>query len=578
MSALRLKGIPAAPGYAIGRAWVLDRETRGSVERRSVADVAAELERLDRAVSAAKADIRGLIDEVRRRLGAEEAEIFEAHLLLLEDEEFIGRARTRVAEQSRNAESALHETAEEIAGTLESMDDDYMKERAADIRDVGRRLIGHLTGADGNRSVRPAGPLVLIAGDLTPSETVRFQGTAAGFATAAGGRTAHAAILARALGLPAVVGIGERVLAVENGSVVVVDGTTGELLANPSPDELERYRELQARYEQRRRRLLPYRNLPSVTADGASVELAANIGSPLDAEAAADNGAEGVGLFRTEFLYMQHDALPGEDEQFEAYKSVALRFHGRPVVVRTLDVGGDKELKALPLPKEDNPFLGVRAIRLCLNRKDLFRTQLRALLRASVYGTIKIMFPMIATLAEWREARALLDAAAGELRREGVPVPDRLEAGIMVEVPSAAVLADLFAKEVDFFSIGTNDLVQYVMAADRMNPELARLNDPFHPAVLRLIRGVVEAARREGKRVGMCGEMAGNPLAVPLLLGLGLDEFSMSAGSILPVRALISRLNRSEMSRLAEEALKLDDPDAIRSLILRAVPGLADPD
>ncbi|ANE46630.1 phosphoenolpyruvate-protein phosphotransferase [Paenibacillus swuensis] len=610
MVTLELKGIAAAPGVVMGRAKHLAEQVVDAtrVELDS-GDVDRELARFNQVVAVAAAELESLRAVTLEKLGAAEAEIFETHQLLLKDEEFVGGVEALIGAEHVNAEYALKVTVDEICAVIESIDDAYLRERAADIRDVGKRLARGLarsvSGADaagqvsedagvgGAEAISPAEmdrlpasgehrseedrssanaggaglKQVLLAADLTPSETAQLDREAvAAFATEIGGRTSHSAIMARSMDIPAVVGLGEALRSVPDGALVIVDGSDGVVHVSPDADTIARYERRAAELAERKRLERRYLGLPSVTRDGRQVELVANIGSPRDAAAAQAAGAEGIGLYRTEFLYMDRADLPSEEEQYAAYSEAAEVFGAEaPVVIRTLDIGGDKKLPYLPLPEEENPFLGVRAIRLCLDRHDLFRTQLRAILRAGVHGNVKIMFPMIATLGEWQQATAQLEIAKQELRDAGQPYADKLEVGIMIEVPSAALMADVLAKEVDFFSIGTNDLVQYVMAADRMNEKLAYLSDPFYPAVLRLIRHVIRAATAEGKWVGMCGEMAGHLTALPLLLGMGLHEFSMSASAVLPARALLSKLNSADATALADELLQLTGPEQIRA-------------
>ena len=443
-----------------------------------------------------------------------------------------------------------------------------MRERASDIRDVSKRILASLLDVELPNPGLVSEEVILVAYDLTPSDTAQLNKQyVKGFVTDIGGRTSHSAIMARSMEIPAIVGAKSATHDIENGDLVVLDGLSGEVHINPTEEVLNKYRELQAQYKKQQQEWAKLVNEPSITQDGHRVELVANIGNPDDVEGALKYGAEGVGLFRTEFLYMDRDELPDEEVQFEAYKTVLEKMGDKPVIIRTLDIGGDKNLPYLTLPEEMNPFLGVRAIRLCLERPDLFRTQLRALLRASVYGNLKIMFPMIATLDEFREAKQLFLEEKEKLIQEGIPVSESIELGIMVEIPSTAVLADHFAKEVDFFSIGTNDLIQYTMAADRMNERVSYLYQPYHPAILRLIKNVIDASHREGKWTGMCGEMAGDETAIPILLGLGLDEFSMSASSILRARSLIRNLSKKEMEELAEKALTLSSYEEVVSLV-----------
>ncbi|REE91388.1 phosphotransferase system enzyme I (PtsI) [Paenibacillus taihuensis] len=574
---MKLSGIAASSGIAIGPAWVIEQLDEAALPASiDAAAVDGEKKRLEEAVAASIADLSGLRDRMAAEGRTNETEIFEGHLLLLEDEELIGRAQELVSNERRPAAAAIAAARDEIAAMFESLDDEYLRERAADIRDVCGRVLGQLTGRTGVPSSVSGGPVVLVTADLTPSDTAQLNKSAvAGFVTMIGGRTSHSAIIARASGFPAIVGMGRELDSIKNGQLLIVNGSTGELFIDPDAALAEEYRAKQQALEARREKLGALLEAKSVSADGVHVELVANIGSPDDAAGARAAGAEGVGLFRTEFLYMGRDTLPSEEDQFAAYVRAAEAFKpGAPLVIRTMDIGGDKELPLLDLPKEDNPFLGYRAIRISLDRHDLFKTQLRAILRASAHGNVKVMFPMIATLAEFRAAKALLLECREELIAEGVAVGDNVEVGIMIEVPGAAMMADRFAREVDFFSIGTNDLTQYTMAADRMNEKLTALGDPMQPAVLRLIERVIRAAEAEGKWVGMCGEMAGQPHAVPLLLGLGLQEFSMSANAVLEARALIRQLSKQEMAALAAEALDLDSPQAIRELVEARVPAV----
>ncbi|WCF08957.1 phosphoenolpyruvate--protein phosphotransferase [Paenibacillus thiaminolyticus] len=572
-----LQGIAAASGYAIGQAFVL-QEQEASVERADIApgEADAEVERLQNAVAQSKEELEKIKESTAARLGEHEAEIFATHQLLLEDEEFIGQAIAQIRAMNVNAEYALHEVTEQLVAIFAGMDDEYLRERAADFRDVSKRVQRHLSGAKAASLNDFAEAVVLIANDLTPSDTAQLdRSKVAGFVTQIGGRTSHSAIMARSMEIPAVVGLTDAMHSVKTGQMVIVDGSSGIVLIDPDAETLAAYREKKVKFELRREEMKQYKDRPSVTADGHQVELVANIGNPQDALGARNHGAEGVGLFRTEFLYMGRDNFPSEEEQYHAYTAVCQTMGAeKPIVIRTLDIGGDKELSYLELPKEMNPFLGYRAIRLCLDRKDLFKTQLRAILRASAHGNIKLMYPMIATITELRAANELLAEARQELDAEGVAYNREMEVGIMIEVPAAAIAADQLAEEVDFFSIGTNDLVQYTMAADRMNQQVSHLSQPFHPSVLRLIKMVIDAAHSRGKWAGMCGEMAGNLKAIPLLLGLGLDEFSMSASSVLPARVLLSRLDREAMKPLAEEALQLKTAEEIQYLVVERIPAI----
>lgn len=567
---MRQTGIAAAPGIVIGRA-VVKTEEALHYKRQAIdpGQVSAEIARFQQSVKAAEQELQSLTEKTRREIGEHEAQIFEAHQMFLQDPEFVGAIEAKIESEKINAEAAVEEVRDSIVAIFESMDNEYMRERAADLRDVSKRIVKKLLGIGDYAVTEFAEPIILVAHDLTPSDTAQLdREKVKGFVTNIGGRTSHSAIMARTMEIPAVVGLGNITAQVQTGDTLIVDGETGDLHIRPDAELIATFTEKQAAYQQQKETWAKLVHEPSVTADGHRVELAANIGNPQDAVQALENGAEGIGLFRTEFLYMGRDDFPGEEEQFEAYKSVAATMgKDRPVVIRTLDIGGDKELPYLQLPKELNPFLGYRAIRLCLDRTDLFKTQLRALLRASVYGNIKIMYPMIATLAELRKANGILAEVKAELRSRQIPFQEDLEVGIMIEIPAAAMIADLLAKEVHFFSIGTNDLIQYTMAADRMNEQVSYLYDPYNPAVLRLINNVIKAAHQEGKWVGMCGEMAGEEAAIPILLGLGLDEFSMSATSILRARHLVKQLNHGKLKEIANHVLTLESGEEIREYI-----------
>ncbi|WP_123041577.1 phosphoenolpyruvate--protein phosphotransferase [Cohnella candidum] len=562
------KGIGASPGLAIAPAFIWKTEEAYIPQESRVEDREAEASRFQAAVDQARVDLEAIRKSTEEKLGADKAEIFEGHLLILEDPDLIDAILENVRETGINAEFALHETSQSFIRMLEEMDDELLRERAVDIKDVSGRIMRHLRGVAGSDLSAMPDECVLVAEDLTPSDTAQLDlNKVRGFITEVGSRTSHSAIMARSLDVPAIVGAGVGLRSIQPGTLVVMDATEGVLLAEPAAEELTAYREKKTAYDRRKAELALWKDKETLSSDGRHVELAANIGKLEDVQKALDNGAEAIGLFRTEFLYMGRTELPTEEEQYNSYKFVLEKMDGKPVVIRTLDIGGDKELPYLNLPKESNPFLGQRALRLCLERPDLFRTQLRALLRASRYGNLKIMFPMIAIVEEFLEAKRILEEEKRKLLAEGVEVAEGIEVGMMIEVPAAAVSADLFAKEVDFFSIGTNDLIQYTMAADRMNETVAYLYQPCHPSVLRLIRMVIEAANREGKWVGMCGEMAGDQTAIPILLGLGLHEFSMSAGSILPARELIGRLSHEEWRGFSREAMSLTRQDAIQQYV-----------
>ncbi len=530
-------GLPASPGYAMGKVH-RKNEVELVIEAVPTEDPAAETRRLDQAIADARVQLREIREKIAREVGEAEALIFDAHLLFLEDPEYMGAVRERISDGA-SATRAVDEVSNQFIELFESLDDEYMRERAADLQDVGRRVLQNLTGTLQELTVH-APDTVVVAHDLTPSDTAGLdRSMVIAFITDVGGKTSHTAIMARTLEIPAVVGLGDISRQVKDGDLVLVDGNLGRVQVDPSPEAIEAFHEQKTRYLMEKAELRRLIDVPTTSRDGKVIEVAANIGRPQDVAAAVANGAEGIGLYRTEFLYMDRHELPSEEEQLEAYGVVLEAMAPRPVIIRTLDIGGDKQLPYLDMPWEMNPFLGYRAIRLCLDRPDLFKVQLRAMLRASVRGNLKVMFPMISGIGEYRAAMALVRECQEELRAQGHPFRDDIEWGIMVEIPSVAVIADEMAAEVDFLSIGTNDLIQYTLAADRMAEKIAYLYDPFHPAVLRLIRMTIDGAHAHGKWCGMCGEMAGDPEAIPLLLAMGLDEFSMAAGSILDARRLI---------------------------------------
>ncbi|MEN2768491.1 phosphoenolpyruvate--protein phosphotransferase [Ornithinibacillus xuwenensis] len=562
-----IQGIAASSGIAIAKAYQLVTPDL-TYTNKQVEDTAKEVERLEQALEISKQELEKIKAHTLKELGAEHAEIFSAHLLVLGDPELVNPIKDKIQNENTMAEAALEETANMFIQMFESMDNEYMRERAADIRDVTKRVLAHLLGVSFPNPALIDEEVIVIASDLTPSDTAQLNRQfVKGFATDIGGRTSHSAIMARSLEIPAVVGTKEVTKTVSKGDLVIIDGIDGNVLINPSDEEVKKYEEKQANFAKQQALWAELKDEPTFSSDGEQVELVANIGTPDDVAGVINNGGEGVGLYRTEFLYMGKNELPSEDEQYEAYKSVLEQMGDKPVVVRTLDVGGDKELPYLDLPKELNPFLGFRAIRFCLENEHVFRPQLRALLRASVYGNLKIMFPMIATLEEFRKAKEILLEEKDNLRNEGHKVSDNIEVGIMVEIPSTAVIAKQFAKEVDFFSIGTNDLIQYTMAADRMNEQVSYLYQPYHPAILSLVNNVIEAAHSEGKWAGMCGEMAGDPIAIPILLGLGLDEFSMSATSILPARTQLKGISKKEMASYKEKLLSMSTAEEVEAFV-----------
>ncbi|EIF4221687.1 phosphoenolpyruvate--protein phosphotransferase [Listeria monocytogenes] len=565
--AKELKGIAASDGIAIAKAYLLV-EPDLSYEKTEVTDVESEVKRFESALEVSRTELSMIREKAAKDLGEDKAQIFDAHLLVLNDPELTGPIEVSIKNSKTNAETALQETTDMFIGMFESMDNEYMRERAADIKDVRKRVLSHLLGVTIPNPALIDEEVVVVAADLTPSDTAQLnRNFVKGFVTDIGGRTSHSAIMARSLEIPAVVGTKEVTASVAKNDIVIIDGLEGNVIIHPTEEQIAHYEKIKSDFALQQAEWDKLKNEKTVSKDGVHVELAANIGTPNDLEGVISNGGEAVGLYRTEFLYMGRDNFPTEEEQFEAYKAVVSGMDGKSVVVRTLDIGGDKTLPYLELPEEMNPFLGFRAIRLCFANEELFRTQLRALLRASVYGNLKIMFPMIATVNEFRQARDILLDEKAKLKAAGTEVSDSIELGIMIEIPAAAVLADQFAKEVDFFSIGTNDLIQYTMAADRMNERVSYLYQPYNPSILRLVKMVIDASHKEGKWTGMCGEMAGDQTAVPLLLGLGLDEFSMSASSILKSRSLIKRLDQSEMVKLAEEALNKSTAEEVVELV-----------
>ena len=551
-----LQGIAASDGIAIAKVYTLT-EPDLSFTKIIVEDTDNEISRLEEALVVSTKEIELIKETALKNLGEEEAQVFEAHLMVLSDPELVGQVKDAITSQKVNAEHALKEVSDMFISIFAGMEDNpYMQERAADIRDVSKRILANLLGVKIPSPATIKDEVVVVAGDLTPSDTAQLNRQyVKAFVTDIGGRTSHSAIMARSLEIPAIVGTKEITSLAKDGDLIIIDGLSGDVFLNPSEDVVAEYRAKAEAFAAQQAEWEKLKDADTFTKDGHQVELAANIGTPKDLEGVIHNGAEGVGLYRTEFLYMDSHDMPTEEDQFEAYKAVLEGMNGKPVVVRTMDIGGDKELPYLPLPHEMNPFLGYRAIRISLNEPEMFRTQLRALLRVSVYGKLRIMFPMIATLNDFRGAKALLLEEKAKLVAEGVAVSDDIQVGIMIEIPAAAVLAHQFAKEVDFFSIGTNDLIQYTMAADRMNERVSYLYQPYNPSILTLIKHVIDSAHKEGKWAGMCGEMAGDQTAVPLLVGLGLDEFSMSASSVLKTRSLISKLTLEDMKALADKAI-----------------------
>lgn len=551
-----MKGIAASQGIAIAKVYKLEQPT---IEIDNVVlSVEEELTKLHKALEKTINDIEMIKKVAAKSLKKEELEIFDAHLMMVKDPEFQSSIENAIKNDGVNAAQAIKNVSDMMIAMFEGMDDEYMKARAADIKDVSYRLLCNVLGKEIPNLATLNEPVVVVAKDLTPSDTGSLNKLyAKGFATEMGGRTSHSAIMARSLEIPAIVGCGDLLSRVQNGDEIILDAISGEIILHPTIVQKSEYEAKLASFTKEKEELKTFKDKASITLDGHKVELVGNIGSPLDVQAVLDNGGEGIGLFRTEFLYMKsEDDFPSEEVQFSAYKQVLQAMKGHQVVIRTLDIGGDKKLNYYQFEEEMNPFLGVRAVRFCLLRKDIFRTQLRALLRASAFGKLAIMFPMIATVNEFREAKSLYNEVRAELQKEGVALGD-VQVGMMIEIPAAAVNADQLAKEADFFSIGTNDLIQYTMAADRMSQNVSYLYQPFNPSILRLIKMTIEGAHAHGKWCGMCGEMAGDAMAAPILLGLGLDEFSMSAVSILGARKVINNLSYEKMKKLAVECTQL---------------------
>lgn len=561
-----LKGIAASSGITIAKAFKFE-VPQVTIEKKT-SDPTVEVGKFQDALKASREDIEKIKEKASKKLSAEELEIFDAHLMVVDDPALSDEVISMIQNDQVNAEYALATVANNYISMFESLEDEYMRERAADIKDVTTRIKYHILGINVADLSDIDEEVIIVAHDLTPSDTAQLDKKyTKGFATEIGGRTSHSAIMARSLEIPAVVGVHGILSEVNHGDMLILDALKGQVLVNPDEETIKEYQKKAEEYAKEVAELKVLKDKPTVTLDGHKVELVGNIGTPNDVDGVIANGGEGVGLYRTEFLYMNSNELPTEDEQFEAYKKVLSAMEGKQVVVRTLDIGGDKKLPYLPIDPEMNPFLGYRAIRLCLDRKDIFRTQLRALIRASAYGKLCIMFPMIATINEFKEAKALYEEEKANLIAEGVKVSDDIQVGMMVEIPAAAVLADQFAKYADFFSIGTNDLIQYSMAADRMSEKVSYLYQPFNPSILKLIKMTIDGAHSQGKWCGMCGEMAGEPDAMSVLMGLGLDEFSMSATSILKARKVATNISYAEMKEMANKALECQRAEEVLELI-----------
>ncbi|QCT22296.1 phosphoenolpyruvate-protein phosphotransferase PtsI [Jejubacter calystegiae] len=564
-----ISGILASPGIAFGKALLL-KEDEIVIDRKKISadNVDQEVKRFLDGRAKASTQLEAIKVKAGETFGEEKEAIFEGHIMLLEDEELEQEIIALIKDKHATADAAAYEVIEGQATALEELDDEYLKERAADVRDIGKRLLRNILGLAIIDLSSIQDEVILVAADLTPSETAQLNlDKVLGFITDLGGRTSHTSIMARSLELPAIVGTGSVTSQVKNGDYLVLDAVNNKVYVNPSQEEIDAMRQLQTQVAEEKAELAKLKDLPAITLDGHQVEVCANIGTVRDVAGAERNGAEGVGLYRTEFLFMDRESLPTEDEQFEAYKAVAEACGAQAVIVRTMDIGGDKELPYMNFPKEENPFLGWRAIRIAMDRKEILRDQLRAILRASAFGKLRIMFPMIISVEEVRELKQALEGYKAELRAEGKAFDEKIEIGVMVETPAAATIARHLAKEVDFFSIGTNDLTQYTLAVDRGNDMISHLYQPMSPSVLNLIKQVIDASHAEGKWTGMCGELAGDERATLLLLGMGLDEFSMSAISIPRIKKIIRNTNFEDAKVLAEQALAQPTTDELMTLV-----------
>jgi phosphotransferase system enzyme I (PtsI) len=575
------RGIPVSAGVCRGKILVVGKAQHNIVKRQlSEAELPEEVNRLERALVQTRQEILDVQHKVSQAMGAEEGSIFDAHLLVLEDRTLIDEVVRVVTGEKVNAEYAFHQVAERYASTLAAIEDDYLRERATDMRDVTGRVLNNLMGHQGEVDMRHLSePCIIISHDLTPSTTAQMdRSKVLGFATDIGSKTSHTAIMARSLKIPAVVGLKTASEELENGQYVLLDGFNGIIIINPTDQTLFEYGQLVRKQVTLEEKLRDLVEKPAVTLDGHRVFLSANIEQAADTQAVIDSGAEGVGLFRTEYLYISRDHLPGEQEQYQAYRQVVAALKPHAVVIRTFDLGGDKFLSHLQVPTEMNPFLGWRAIRFCLQQRDIFRNQLRAILRASAEGSAKMMYPMISGLDELNQANALVEEYKAELRKEGVPFDEHMEIGAMIEIPSAALIADSLARRLKFFSIGTNDLIQYALAVDRMNEKIAHLYEPTHPAIVHLIKATVDAARRNKISVAVCGEMAGDPVLTALLLGLGVDELSAAPPLVPQVKFMVRRLKLPETQALADFALNCESGSEIlahcQELARQAAPGL----
>jgi len=565
-----LRGIAVSPGITIGKAYLLESRRISSVPRYSITvkDIPEEIARFEESLTKTRKEIVNIQDKIAKELKGVHADIFDAHLLLLEDRMFIEEVIKGLKKEKINVEQIVMQVLEKIVSVFPKIGDEYLKERVSDIQDVGNRVLKNLLGREERNLSSVTEEVIVVAYDLSPSETAQMhRSKITGFATDVGGKTSHTAIMARSLEIPAVVGLQNITQQVKDGDTIIVDGTAGVVIVEPANEEIEAYRRKKEKIIVKEKQLAKIRRLPAITRDGHQVKLLANIESPEEISSAMEHGAEGVGLYRTEFFYFNRTDLPTEEEHFQAYRKVAEQFAPQAVVIRTLDLGGDKFVSHLSIPKEMNPFMGWRAIRFCLERLDIFKVQLRAILRASQYGKIKVMFPMISGVEELRRAKEVIAEVKNDLKKEGLPFDENMKIGVMIETPSAAMTADILAQEADFFSVGTNDLIQYALAVDRINERIAYLYNPGHPAIIRLIKQTVEAAHRRNIQVGMCGEMAGDPYFASLLVGMQLDELSMSPVAIPEVKKIIRSITLKEGKVLLENILSLSTGEEIASLL-----------
>lgn len=562
-----IKGISASPGIAIGPAFRILKQNV-VVTKKIITDSQLEWQRMLVALKTAKEQISKIITIATESLGPEQAALFEAQLLMLDDPEMLETVQSQINNEKINADYAFKNSIDRYLALLEQSDNEYLRERCADLKDIYRRVINQLTGLEYRSLAEISEPCIIVADDLLPSETAQLDcSKVLAFVTAAGGPTSHTAIMARTLGIPAVVGLAKFTEQIQNSDQIIVDGESGEVFINPPSSIVKQFQNKLTSLNKALQDLQAFKNITATTKDGVHIELAANIGKPNEVELALNNGAESIGLFRTEFLYMNHSNLPSEEEQFKAYQTVLTKMGDKPVIIRTLDIGGDKQLPYLPINDELNPFLGYRALRLCLDRPDIFKIQLRALLRAALHGHLRIMFPMVSGIEELRAAKQMVAEVRQELSQSHIPFQSDVELGIMIEIPAAAIISDVLATEADFFSIGTNDLIQYTMAVDRTNQKVASLYNPFHPAVLRLIKLIIDNAHNFGKPVGMCGEMAGDLRLLPVLLGFGIDELSMSVTTLLKAKQQLRCLDSKKCAQIAATVLKLGNASEIQEYI-----------